>query len=98
MTITVKQIKAVAQLARLHIDEEMIPEYAKTLSRILDFIDKINTYDTKDTAPLAHPLDVTQRFREDQITETNQREIMQEAAPETEAGLYLVPEVIERES
>ena len=45
--------------------------------------------------PLAHPLDAVQRLRADEVTETDQRERFQAHAPQTEAGLYLVPKVIE---
>jgi aspartyl-tRNA(Asn)/glutamyl-tRNA(Gln) amidotransferase subunit C len=44
---------------------------------------------------MAHPFDAATRMREDVVTETNERELMQSIAPATEAGLYLVPKVIE---
>jgi aspartyl-tRNA(Asn)/glutamyl-tRNA(Gln) amidotransferase subunit C len=44
---------------------------------------------------MAHPLDASQRLRPDAVTETNQREQFQAIAPKTEAGVYLVPQVIE---
>jgi aspartyl-tRNA(Asn)/glutamyl-tRNA(Gln) amidotransferase subunit C len=77
------------------IEEADIPLYTHNLSDILDFIAQMNTVDTKTIAPLAHPLDLTQRLRADTITEVNQRELFQSIAPQTEAGLYLVPQVIE---
>ncbi|HZC02679.1 MAG TPA: Asp-tRNA(Asn)/Glu-tRNA(Gln) amidotransferase subunit GatC, partial [Gammaproteobacteria bacterium] len=51
--------------------------------------------DTTDIEPLAHPLELTTRLREDRIIEQNQRERFQRIAPRVEAGLYLVPKVIE---
>ena len=45
--------------------------------------------------PLAHPLEATQRLRADLVSEANERETFQAVAPHTEAGLYLVPKVIE---
>jgi aspartyl-tRNA(Asn)/glutamyl-tRNA(Gln) amidotransferase subunit C len=44
---------------------------------------------------MAHPLDRTQRLRVDEVTETDQHELFQQNAPRVEAGLYLVPKVIE---
>ena len=51
--------------------------------------------DTAGIVPMAHPLDQVQRLRADVVTETNQREQFQAIAPQVEAGLYLVPKVIE---
>lgn len=93
-----KDVEKIAHLARLALTEEQIPKYASSLSNILDLVAHINEAQTDNIIPLAHPLEhLTQRMREDVITETNQRELFQEHAPETEAGLYLVPRVIEQE-
>jgi len=51
--------------------------------------------DTDGIEPLAHPHDANQRLREDVVTEENQRELLQSNAPQTDAGLFLVPKVIE---
>ena len=87
-------IKKIAHLARLEIVEKNIPAYAKELSHILDFVEKMNSVDTKDIEPMAHPLDVPQPMRPDEVTESNQRDRFLKIAPATEAGLYLVPKVI----
>ncbi len=72
-----------------------IPGYARNLTDILAFVEQLNSVDTTGVEPLAHPLDATQRLRADEVTETNNREHFQKVAPETESGLYLVPQVIE---
>ncbi|MHB8744401.1 MAG: Asp-tRNA(Asn)/Glu-tRNA(Gln) amidotransferase subunit GatC, partial [Sulfuricaulis sp.] len=51
--------------------------------------------DTQGVTPMAHPMDAAQRLRPDAVTETDQRERFQAIAPQVEAGLYLVPRVIE---
>ena len=51
--------------------------------------------DTQGIEPMSHAQDVSQRLREDTVTEVNQRELFQSIAPQVEAGLYLVPQVIE---
>ena len=56
---------------------------------------QLNSANTSDVQPLTHPLDVSQRLRADSITEKNLREKFQRIAPKVEAGLYLVPKVIE---
>ena len=55
----------------------------------------MQSVDTEDVVPLAHPLDLTQRLREDDVTEFNRRGELQLLAPKVEQGLYLVPKVIE---
>ena len=90
-----KEIKKVAYLARLELSPNELASLTNDLNNILNFIDKMNEVDTSGIAPLAHPLEINQRLRADVITETNQREHFQHNAPATEAGLYLVPKVIE---
>ena len=58
-------------------------------------IEEMQAVNTEGIAPMSHSQDVTQRLREDQVTETNQRELYQSIAPSVEDGLYLVPKVIE---
>lgn len=89
------EINKIAHLARLSISADKIPEYAKNLSEILDFVEQINSANTDKIEPMVHPLSTSQRFRTDEVTESNQRELFQTIAPQTEAGLYLVPKVIE---
>jgi len=95
MSLGPAEVKTIAHLARLAIDEDLIPEYAKNLSGILAFVEQMNAVDTQGVEPMAHPMEAVQRLRPDQVTETNQREHFQRIAPATEAGLYLVPRVIE---
>jgi aspartyl-tRNA(Asn)/glutamyl-tRNA(Gln) amidotransferase subunit C len=95
MALDASQVEKIAHLARLGIDDEDIPEYARNLSDILAFVEQLETVDTTSVVPLAHPLDAVQRLRADEVTESDQREAFQADAPQTEAGLYLVPKVIE---
>jgi aspartyl-tRNA(Asn)/glutamyl-tRNA(Gln) amidotransferase subunit C len=95
MSLTPDDVKAIARLARLGIAEQDIPGYAKTLSSILEFVAQLDQVDTASVPPMAHPLDMTQRLREDAVTEQAERERYQQGAPQVEAGLYLVPKVVE---
>jgi aspartyl-tRNA(Asn)/glutamyl-tRNA(Gln) amidotransferase subunit C len=90
-----EDIRKIAWLARLQIDEVDSPKYAGELSQVLDLVDQLNQIDTDNIEPMAHPTDAVQRLREDVVTEDNQREKFQSIAPQAEAGLYLVPKVIE---
>jgi aspartyl-tRNA(Asn)/glutamyl-tRNA(Gln) amidotransferase subunit C len=95
MALDPSEVRKIAHLARLGIDEQDIPAYARNLSDILAFVEQLNAADTSDIAPLAHPLDATQRLRSDAVTEVDRRDHFQSIAPQVEAGLYLVPKVIE---
>ena len=95
MSLGPDDVKNIAHLARLSIDDDDIDSYVSSLSSILDLVAQMNSVDTTDVTPMAHPLDVGQRLREDEVLEQNQREQFQKIAPQTENGLYLVPKVIE---
>ena len=95
MSLGPDDVKNIAHLARLEIDENNIDAYASSLSSILDLVEQMNAVDTSSVKPMAHPMDLAQRLREDEVLEQNQRETFQSIAPKTENGLYLVPKVIE---
>lgn len=96
MTLTRRDVENIAHLARLRISEEELPAYVGSLSRIIDFVEQLGSADTAEVTPLAHPLeDQVQRLRADAVTETDRRDLYQQNAPQVEAGLYLVPKVIE---
>ena len=95
MSLTASDVKKIAHLARLGIDEQQIENYAKDLSNMLDLMTKMGQTNTDGVAPMAHPLDQMQRLRDDAVTEIDQRDHFQTIAPQTEAGLYLVPKVID---
>ncbi len=95
MALDAADVEKIAHLARLGVDAGDIPDYCRSLSDILAFVEQLNAVDTTGVEPLAHPLEATQRLRPDVVTETDNRENFQQVAPQTEAGLYLVPKVIE---
>jgi aspartyl-tRNA(Asn)/glutamyl-tRNA(Gln) amidotransferase subunit C len=95
MSLNKSAVDKIAHLARLEIDPANIDGYCRNLSDILSFVEQMNAIDTTGVEPMAHPLDVAQRLREDQVSEDNQREDFQAIAPLVERGLYLVPKVIE---
>lgn len=95
MSLERDDVKKIAHLARLAIDEADIPGYATNLSNILNLVEQMSAVNTDEVTPMAHPLDAVQRLRSDEVTETNQREHFQEHAPNVEDGLYLVPKVLE---
>ena len=95
MALTSDDVLNIANLARLEITESEIGVYREKLTTILDMVDQLTAADTEGVVPMAHPLDMSQRLREDVVTETDQRKLYQQNATQTEAGLYLVPKVLE---
>jgi aspartyl-tRNA(Asn)/glutamyl-tRNA(Gln) amidotransferase subunit C len=95
MALERSDVEKIAHLARLHIDAAEAQEVAGRITSILALIDQMQSIDTKNVAPLAHPFDAIQRLRKDEVTEVNQRDYLQKIAPATQDGLYLVPKVIE---
>ena len=95
MSLSKDQVKHIAMLARLQLTEEEYAESVQKLSKIVDFVDQLSQADTRDVVPMAHPLDVAQRLRPDVVTETNERDHLQQNAAAVSDGLYLVPKVIE---
>ena len=96
MTLTRRDVENIAQLARLEITETELPVYVGSLSAILAFVEQLAAAPTADVVPMAHPLEgQVQPLREDRVTESDRHEAYQANAPAVEAGLYLVPKVIE---
>ncbi len=95
MSLTPKQVRDIAHLARLQIDEARIPAYAQTLSSILDLVQQLDAADTSGVEPMAHPIAAGQRLRVDKVSEHDVRDAVRGNASQMEDGLYLVPKVIE---
>lgn len=95
MSLDKDQVQQIAVLARLSLEDDEIAETVDKLSRIVDFVAQLSEASTDDVLPMAHPLAVTQRLRPDKVTESNDRDHVQQNAPSVANGLYLVPKVIE---
>ena len=95
MSLSKDEVKKIANLAKLDISEEQSADYEKNLSSILDLVEQMNSVDTSGVEPMAHPLHMAQRLREDVVSEENQRDHLQAHAPSVEKGLFVVPKVIE---
>ena len=93
--LSLQDVQRIAHLARLHLAEDRAAAMQQSLNDILAMIEQMRAVDTAGVEPMSHPQDVTQRLREDRVTETDQRAEFQAIAPQVEDGLYLVPKVIE---
>jgi aspartyl-tRNA(Asn)/glutamyl-tRNA(Gln) amidotransferase subunit C len=95
MSLTTEDVKKVARLARLAMSEQEMHTAHAQLSNIFELIAEMQAVDTRGIEPMAHAQELSQRLREDVVSETDQRERFQAIAPQVERGLYLVPQVIE---
>lgn len=95
MSLSLDEVVRVAKLARIELTPAEIEVTRTRLNDIFGFIEHLQAAATDGVIPMAHAVEMTQRLRSDRVTETDQREAFQAAAPETEGGLYLVPKVIE---
>lgn len=95
MSLSLEQVRRVAQLARIEISEAEAEITRGQLNGIFALIEQMQAVDTRGVEPMAHAQDLSQRLRPDEVTETNRRDAYQAVSPEVEAGLFLVPKVIE---
>ncbi|MDR0577006.1 MAG: Asp-tRNA(Asn)/Glu-tRNA(Gln) amidotransferase subunit GatC [Candidatus Accumulibacter sp.] len=95
MPLTLEQVRQIARLARIEISDAEAETTLGQMNGIFSLIGEMQAADTRGVEPMAHAQDLAQRLREDRVAETNRREAYQAVAPETQAGLYLVPKVIE---
>lgn len=100
MSLTLSDVKRIAHLAQLDMDESHAETALAELNGIFALAEQMQAIDTSGVAPLSQPLaavmdSLSLRLREDVVTEENRREAYQAPAPKTQDGLYLVPKVIE---
>lgn len=95
MALTRGDVERAARLARIAIEDEEVDQVLVQLERIFGMIEEMRAVDVSAVEPMAHAQDLCARLREDVVTEADQRELFQSIAPRVEAGLYLVPKVIE---
>lgn len=95
MSLDRSAVEKIAHLARIRLAEPERDAYVQDLNAILALVEQMNAVPTDGIEPMAHPLPMVQRLRPDQPSEANRREDFQRLAPATEAGLYLVPRVVE---
>lgn len=95
MSITTEKLKHVATLAKLVFTPEHSKEMTSRLNDILKMVDELQKADTKDVQPMSHPMDLTQRLRDDIAEAPSDPEELQSIAPHTADNLYLVPKVID---
>jgi aspartyl-tRNA(Asn)/glutamyl-tRNA(Gln) amidotransferase subunit C len=98
MSLNPEQVERIARLARIELSPAEVAQTNDRLNAIFTLIEELQAVDTAGIEPMSHAVaggHAAQRLREDRVTEGDQRAVFQAIAPEVEAGLYLVPKVIE---
>ncbi len=95
MALDSTAVRRLAHLARIAVDEETARSLGTDLEHILAMVDQLGGVDVEGITPMAHPLALVQRLRDDAVTERPDRDLYQKNAPATHDGVYLVPKVIE---
>ncbi len=95
MHTTPEELKKIAALACINMNEASQNQLTHDVSAIMDFVEALRDVDTQHVSPLLHPLDLQQRLRADEVCESNQVENLQKIAPQFADNHYLVPKVIE---
>jgi aspartyl-tRNA(Asn)/glutamyl-tRNA(Gln) amidotransferase subunit C len=95
MSLSLDDVRRIAQLARIEVTGDELAAVQQQLNGIFGLVEQLVAADTTGVEPMAHAQEVTLRLRDDAVTETDQHVRFQSIAPQVEAGLYLVPRVIE---
>ena len=95
MSLNKEQVKEIAQLAKLCINDSEIEQSTIELNNILSLMAELGEIETDLVEPMAHPLEMSQRLREDVVSETDLSEEFQAIAPKTGKHDFLVASVIE---
>ena len=91
MEINDKLVSYVAELAHLKIDEAQREQAAADLARMIGYVDQLSELDTTGVEPMSHAFPVVNVFREDEVTNGDDRENMLKNAPQKKEGTYMVP-------
>ena len=95
MSIGKSEVEYISRLAMIDVADNEVEQVSGKLSKVLDLFEQMQAVNTDGVEPMAHPHDVAQRLRADEVTETDQHEKLQKVAPATAKEMYLVPQVIE---
>lgn len=93
--ISDETIEYVGILAKLELSDEEKEQAKKDMGSMLDYIDKLNELDTEGVEPMSHVFPVENVFREDQVTNGDNRDNILLNAPQKKEGTYMVPKTFD---
>ena len=92
--ITEQDVRHVAKLSRLKLDDDQIHDFTDQLASVLEYIDKLNELDVSEVEPMAHPTDMTNVLREDVPSEPLPVDAALQNAPASDPPYFKVPKVL----
>ncbi len=95
MSINKSDIDHLCNLSKLKLEDKDKALFLEQIQSIFKMIEELQEVDAEDIIPMAHPLEMSQRLRADEVSETDRREEYQKNTEHTENGFYKVPKVIE---
>lgn len=95
MSVSEKEVRYVADLARLQLSEDEVHSLAKDMNDILGYMDLLNELDTSDVEPLEHVIELNSRLREDVAKTPLSHDDALKNAPDADSDYFRVPKVIE---
>ncbi len=95
MALSPEQVRAVALLARLHLTDDELARMTEQLNKIVEYVEQLHEVDTEEVEPLAHPLPISNVFRDDRLRPSLPRDVALRNAPDTDGEFFLVPPVLD---
>jgi len=95
MSVSEKDVRYVAHLARLQLSEDEVENLTRDMSKILDYMETLEELDTSDVEPLEHVIDMEYRLRDDKAKEPLAQEEALKNAPDADSDYFRVPKVID---
>ncbi len=95
MSLTIDEVKKIAFLSRIDVEEEKLKELSEELSSILNWVEMLQQVDVEKTEPLASPVEFTQPMRKDEVTDGGYQQKVLSNTKHAEEGYYTVPKVVE---
>ena len=95
MALSSEQVRAVALLARLHLTDDELARMTEQLNKIVEYVEQLHEVDTEEVEPLAHPLPISNVFRDDRLRPSLPRDVALRNAPDTDGEFFLVPPVLD---
>ena len=95
MSIDKNQVKKVAKLSRISLDDRKLESLSKDLDAILNFVEQLNKLDTNKTEPLTSIVDKTLELRNDKINDGKIQDEILKNSPDKNEEFFIVPKVVE---
>ena len=95
MSVSKDEVRYIAKLSKLNVEDEKLDKMTSDLSSIVEFANNLSTIDIDGVRPTAHIFDIKNVFRKDEVSDSYDREEILKNAPESQAGCISVPKVVE---